>query len=195
MSTETRQLEVKLSEDEVASKALQLARTLEEISDIEKQAKESARKFGEQLKTRRSSVELLARAVTSRKERRPVVVSERADERRFCVEIVRHDTMEVIDSRPMSTDEMEEARQGSLFARSTADSDDGPPPDEAGPCAECGAKGGHALSCSVLGLPEATADATAANGEPAPDDPATTITATPELLAAAERAAAEDEKH
>lgn len=118
----TKDLPAKLTPEEIENRARQLARQIESIAETEEEKSKIARQFGEKLKGMRLQAMTLAHAVSSGEEARPVLCSERADMRRFCVETYRHDTSEVVETRAMNAEEVEEARQGHLaFVRVASD--------------------------------------------------------------------------
>lgn len=122
--TVTRDLSVRLTEEEVAQKSQQLARAVQDIEQLTLEAKEASKAYKAKIDQRKLDLHNAAKAVVTKTELRPVVCSERPDNRLFKVEMIRHDSMEVIETRPMKSEELDEARQGSLFERSTADSSD-----------------------------------------------------------------------
>lgn len=111
----TKELAVALQPDEIQDRARMLARTIEEIADVEQEAKKIASQFGTKLKGLRQSATALAHTVSSGEEKRPALCSERADMRRFAIDTYRHDNGEVVETRVMTQDEVEEARQTNLF--------------------------------------------------------------------------------
>lgn len=117
----TKDLPAKLTPEEIENRSRQLARQIESIADVEEEKSKIARQFGEKLKGMRLLAMTLAHAVSSGEESRPVLCSERADYRRFCIETYRHDTSEVVETRAMEADEAEEARQGHLSFVRVAD--------------------------------------------------------------------------
>lgn len=112
-------LPAKLNEEERQARSDALARLVEEIADVETEAKKIASQYGQKLKGMRQNMTALAHAVTQGEERRPVLCSERADMRRFTVETYRHDDGAVVDTRAMTQDEVEEASQANLFPSGT----------------------------------------------------------------------------
>ena len=110
----TKDLPAKLTPEEIENRSRQLARQIETIAEVEEEKAKNARQFGEKLKGMRLLAMTLAHAVSSGEEARPVLCSERADYRRFTIETYRHDTSEVVESKAMTADQVEEARQGHL---------------------------------------------------------------------------------
>lgn len=111
----TKDLDISLSDEEVADRGERLARAVAERKTVEEEKAKATRAFAERLKAIDLRVLQLTNAVNDRKEARPVLVSDRADLRRLLIETYRHDTGAVIDSRPMTQDELEEARQMNIF--------------------------------------------------------------------------------
>lgn len=119
----TKDLPAKLTPEEVTTRSDTLARTIEEIADVETEKGKVSRQFAEKLKGLKLRSVTLAHAVSNHEENRPVLCSERADMRRFQVETYRHDTSEIVDTRAMTQDEVEEARQTNLFGGVRVNSD------------------------------------------------------------------------
>lgn len=133
---QTKKLQVALSAEERELKTKELARTIEQIPVLELEAKEIAKKWSDRLKAEKARALDLAGCVSTGKETREIPVTERVDPRRFVVETIRHDTMEVISERALTQDEMEELRQGDLFtqhAEGTADATDRAPANDTPP--------------------------------------------------------------
>lgn len=130
--TNVRQLLCVLSPEEVDRAGRLLARKIADRTLKVEERKEKAKAMADEISEIDAEIERLSEAVNTGKERRPIPVSERKDNRRFCVETIRHDTLDVIETRAMSTEEAEQARQPSLFdERATAQSRDDVPPPEA----------------------------------------------------------------
>lgn len=129
---ETKELSCTLTEEERADRGQTLARKRLEANELREEAKESAKGFKERVDALDGEIDELAAAVDSGKEKRVVGVQQRSDIRRYCVETIRIDTLEVLETRAMRKEEIEEATQGRLFdpskqARETSDSSDAPP--------------------------------------------------------------------
>lgn len=105
-----------LNDHEVEEEGRLLAQVTLEIETVEEEKATAVRGFGERLKKLRQRQTEHAHARSSRMKERPVLCSERAEMRRGEVETFRHDTGIVVDSRAMTPDEVEEARQGGLFS-------------------------------------------------------------------------------
>ncbi len=115
LEPETRDLDVKLTPDEVQAKSEELARVVDEIVTIEEEKAKVVRTFSVTLKDKKRRLRELARNVTKQEEMRPVMVFHRPDLRRFVIESYRGDNSEVVGSRAMTKQELEEARQSQLF--------------------------------------------------------------------------------
>jgi hypothetical protein len=112
--TFTRDVEFALSESEMLMRGRRLAELTHEKGVLLEDKKASSEKFKEREKNLDREGSELARAIRSGKEHRPVLCSERANVTRKLWEVIREDTYTVIDSRPMSHREVEEAMQGGL---------------------------------------------------------------------------------
>jgi hypothetical protein len=132
METQVRQLPFQLTPEDIDTRARLLARKLADRNEKEAEKSAAAKRAGEEIKALDLEIDKLTDAVNTGKERRPIPVSEQSDNRRFCVETIRHDTMAVIETRAMTTDEVAKATQPTLFdERSTAQSRDDMPPTDA----------------------------------------------------------------
>jgi hypothetical protein len=106
-----RTLKCQLTKAERETKKEELARLLDERDALQSsfdllksKHKASVAEFDSAIKTMRDSVR-------TNSEDRPIECEERHDERRGQIDIVRTDTLETIESRPMTVEE----RQGTLF--------------------------------------------------------------------------------
>ena len=111
---ETRRLACELAEHEVANRAIKMARLVEEIKKRRAKLKADVEEAREEIRLLQGDVERLAKEVRERAEERDVSVDVRHDDTRFSVETYRLDTGQVIDSRPMTEDEREDAVQPPL---------------------------------------------------------------------------------
>jgi hypothetical protein len=133
MSDNVRMLPCQLTQDEIDTRGRLLARKVADLVDLEEDKKAKAKEFTDQIKGIEEEIVKLSEAVNTGKEKRPIPVSDHDDIRRFCIETIRHDTMDVVESRAMTSEEAEKARNPTLFdERATAHSrDDDPPKDYA----------------------------------------------------------------
>ena len=113
---EIRNLPVKLTEDEVQLKGQELAEACQKIGDVEVAKKEINAEFKGQLDALDKRVHTLAIEVKTKTELRNVEVYPRPLPEKAIVEMVRNDTMEVVETRTMSAGELADARQVHLFA-------------------------------------------------------------------------------
>lgn len=111
MEPHYRTLPVKLTEDERLARAKDAAAKVAEYAAIESQKKALTSELTAKMKELRSETQILSRAVQSGIEHQPVEVVERRNEDRYTIELVRMDTMEVVESRAMTPAE----RQAELF--------------------------------------------------------------------------------
>ncbi|MCW8137280.1 MAG: hypothetical protein KIT58_00035 [Planctomycetota bacterium] len=110
----TRMLPVELSELELRERGNELAGKITALVQKEEEKKEAAKQAKEEIDRLKAEVVSLSHVVSSRKEPRPVEVVERPDPRRKVVTVVRLDTQEVVESRPMTPLELEDALQQRL---------------------------------------------------------------------------------
>jgi hypothetical protein len=158
MANDVRQLQCALTPEEIDIKGRLLARKISEREAADEERKSAAKRAGDAIKVADEEIAKLAEAVNTGKEKRPIVVSDRHDNRRFCVETIRHDTLAVIETRAMNREEAEKAQQPTLFdERATADSRDDTPAEPA-----------HAPAPAEAGqvIPGPFAQGAAATGEP-----------------------------
>lgn len=155
MQENTKSLPVTLTAAEIEQRSKTLARRIVDLGDLEEEKKEVVKGFGERIKAAEAEIQDLAEAVNTGKEKRLVAVYERHDKRRFCVETVRADTEEVIETRAMNEDECNAARQPSLFSDDarTGERAERPPvvPLHPPACPDCGELGMHKLDCPAVG--------------------------------------------
>lgn len=107
---EYRTLPVSLSDDDVKQKGDVLATRIEQLDDIEQRRKASADSFKEQQKEAQGDIASLARQVRTRLEHRVIGCAWERDDARLSMLLVRQDTGEIVETRPMCDDE----RQHSL---------------------------------------------------------------------------------
>jgi hypothetical protein len=112
---EYRTLPVMLTEDEVKQKGDVLATRIEERAKLDGERKAASERFKEELKEIDGDIGSLARQLRERKEHRVINCMWERDDARFSMVLIRQDTGEIVDTRPMRDDE----RQGSLFAEET----------------------------------------------------------------------------
>lgn len=112
----TKDLVYPLSPGEIEERKTVLARVVEEIAEVDAEKGKVVKSFGDRLKALRERSLDLAHTINQGEEKRPVLCSERAEMRNFQVLTYRHDSGSIVDTRAMTPDEVEEARQGGLFA-------------------------------------------------------------------------------
>lgn len=129
-----RNLPCLLDDEDRALRGRWLASKLLTLEEVKAEASEKAKEYKTQKDGLEDEIAKLRDAVDTGKEVRPVPCTARPDARRFCIEIIRHDTLEVVETRAMTKDEIEEHQQPRLFdERSTAHGRDDRPPPEAPP--------------------------------------------------------------
>lgn len=129
MAETSEKLPVHLSVEEVAARSLEQANTMIEYARVEEDKKAATSVFSKQLKDKRRRLDELAEAVSTGSELRIVGIREIQDPRRFVVETIRCDTMEIIRSRAMTIEEVSKAQNPTLFPEHTlsgSSSDDEP---------------------------------------------------------------------
>jgi hypothetical protein len=114
MSTETMQLPVKLTPDEIRARGEELAKTLQDINSLEAAKKFSADDFKAQIASKEEHALKLTHAVNSKSEPRQVEIFEEKSYSDSIARIIRRDTGEQVSTRSLTKDEMEEWRQGRL---------------------------------------------------------------------------------
>ena len=124
---ETIRLPVKLNEPEVAERADELARTIAKRDSVEALAKDESRRAKDEVKEMDERIGDLAGIVRDKVESRPVDTRWEPELERRLYRRVRLDTLEVVESRPMTTTELEEESQARLpFADASPADDDAP---------------------------------------------------------------------
>jgi hypothetical protein len=165
MSDNVRMLPCQLTQEEIDTRGRLLARKVADLVELEDEKRAKVKEFTDQIKGIDEEIGKLSEAVNTGKERRPIPVSDKHDNRRFCVDTIRHDDLSVVESRAMTSEEVEKARNPTLFdERATAHSrDDEPahaadtiaPPEPAtpDPACTCGSTtpGIHDDACPAVG--------------------------------------------
>ena len=104
-SVETRRLPVVLTRDEYDAKAQELSAKLMQVADLESDLAEMSQNLRKEIKNEKINVRLLTAIVRSRQEDRNVECYERRDNIRAIVQVIRCDTSEIVETRPMSAAE------------------------------------------------------------------------------------------
>lgn len=110
----TRPLDVKLMDGELLAKLDELAAKLVKKEEVEDELKNVSAGYKGQIKTLRQEIHDITKAVTTKTEEREVECEERMNFTASTVEVVRLDTLEVVESRAMTLRE----RQRDMFATS-----------------------------------------------------------------------------
>jgi hypothetical protein len=108
---EYRTLAVALTDDELKQKGDILVCRIQERDDVEQARKAAADGFKEHLKEIGGDISSLARQVRTRQEERVVTCMWERDDSRYAMILVRQDTGELVETRPMTDEE----RQRELF--------------------------------------------------------------------------------
>ena len=103
--------DVTLTAQQVDERKAWLVTELGELERVESEKKAANTDFNGSIKLHKRRIRELYGAIVSGVETQTVQVFDRTDERRGCVEVVRVDTNEVLDTRPLTNEE----RQGDLF--------------------------------------------------------------------------------
>lgn len=114
MARMTRRLPVALTSKELDDRRDQLASCEEQEEKLEAQKKEVTSDLRDQLKDVRAQRKRVAKQIRTRSEERDVEIAEHLDDVRFTVSWIRQDTLEVVEERAMTEDEVARARQGTL---------------------------------------------------------------------------------
>lgn len=101
----TKKLPVQLSNDEIRLKGQDLSRKLQELEDVDEARKEAMRDYKDRIDALKGESRRLAHIVTEGKEPREVPCETVRNDDNGTIELVRLDTVEVIDSRPMTPEE------------------------------------------------------------------------------------------
>lgn len=104
----TRQLPVTLSQDEINLRALDLARRIDEIADVQAEKVEAMAGFKQRFEELENIKNRLASVIRSGFEYRDVQVEDRPNHEKKVVETYRTDTGDRVDVRAMRQDEMQE---------------------------------------------------------------------------------------
>lgn len=103
--TEFRSMQVNINETERAERGRALAREVDSYAETERTAKAEAAAYREELKAKRAKIDLLARVVDTGRETREVPCHWRTQHARGIAILVRADTGETVDTRPLTSEE------------------------------------------------------------------------------------------
>lgn len=109
-----RALPVRLTDDERLEFGKRLAEELSNLYAMEDNKKSVASKLGKEIETQEELVNKIRYKVASGTEDRPIDCHEDPNVELRTMELVRMDTGKVIESRPMSSEELNKARQKEL---------------------------------------------------------------------------------
>lgn len=112
-----RKLPIHLTDDERNTKARHAASLLHERALIEEQKRETVADFADRLKELTAEINAASTAARTGIEEREVEVSPKPNNERFVMEFYRDDTGDLVETRPMTEDEIRVARQQSLPMR------------------------------------------------------------------------------
>jgi hypothetical protein len=107
-----RTLSVELGDEELKQKSDVLATRIEELDEVEQQRKSAMDGFKDHIKEIQGDISSLARQLRTRRENRVTPCMWERDDARMSMLLIRQDTGEIVETRPMRDDE----RQPSLFA-------------------------------------------------------------------------------
>lgn len=110
----TMDLEVELTASERLEAAEQLSARIDEKLQLMEQHKEHKAAMKRKEDELETEIKRLAKAHKTGKELRAVPIDERPDIRRGVVEVYRRDTDEFVSRRPLSQDEINQLRQGTI---------------------------------------------------------------------------------
>ena len=114
MAIETRELPVKLNDDEILQRADEAAKTTREMYAAEEKRKEVGKEMKGHVDELQEKLKRLSRIVETKTEDRPIEVRWERDDGRMMMYLVRLDTGEVVQARAMDAEELA-ARQADLF--------------------------------------------------------------------------------
>ena len=117
---ETIALPVKLREEEVLERARELASVVSKHDEAQQLQKLSAKAHKDTVDGHEVTIRALSRIVNSGEENRPVECEWHADGGLRLLKLVRRDTYEIVRSRPMTDEEVQEASQGAFPFVSTS---------------------------------------------------------------------------
>ncbi|MBW3637025.1 MAG: hypothetical protein KY445_11290 [Armatimonadetes bacterium] len=103
----TRRLYVPLTNDELLDRGQKLARAKVDLDNIESEKKSAADGFKLKIEDKKGEITDLARAINTKQELRPVEVEDRKNYGTAQMETYRLDTQKVIDTRPLTPNEMQ----------------------------------------------------------------------------------------
>jgi hypothetical protein len=109
-----RTLPVKLDPHEVAQRADELARELHDQAVAEEAAQSTKKKLAKDLEERANRISRLGRIVHTRREDRQIDCHEEHSALDGTARTIRDDTQEVVDTRPLTQEELRDARQEAL---------------------------------------------------------------------------------
>jgi hypothetical protein len=104
---EYRKLAVELTDDELKQKGDVLSNRIEELDTVESERKAAADGFKEHIKEIHGDIASLARQIRTRKEHRTISCMWERDDARMTMCLIRQDTGEIVDTRPMRDDELQ----------------------------------------------------------------------------------------
>lgn len=102
-----RKLPVKLTEDERRTKTDQLVAKIQVRDGLEEDAKGAAADFKSRIKSCDTEIDQLSREIREWKETRDVECFEAVRHDRGVMELIRRDTLDVVEHRPLTRDELQ----------------------------------------------------------------------------------------
>ena len=114
MKPHLRTLPVKLDPHEVAQRADELAREQHDQTVAEEAAQSTKKKLAKDLEERANRISRLGRIVHTRREDRQIDCHEEHSALDGTARTIRDDTQEVVDTRPLTQEELRDARQEAL---------------------------------------------------------------------------------
>lgn len=124
MTITTEKMLFDLTEADVVDRGAQLAQLHKVYDEAELAKKQATSAHSKALKDIRKQMQALSSAVREHKEYREVAIRETEDARKFEVVTVRCDTEQEIRRRAMTPEELEKARNPSLFGQEDEDEED-----------------------------------------------------------------------
>lgn len=104
----TRKLPVKLNDEELADRGRAVAKAVEERAALQEEKKAADADINGKIKTQGEIIRCLSRVITTGTEEREVEVVMNKDNETSMISVVREDTGEVVESRPMTAEELQQ---------------------------------------------------------------------------------------
>jgi protein subunit release factor A len=104
----TRKLPVKLNDEELADRGRAVAKAVEDRAALQEEKKAADADINGKIKSQGEIIRCLSRVITTGTEDREVEVAINKDNESRMISVVREDTGEIVESRPMTADELQQ---------------------------------------------------------------------------------------